>query len=230
MNKPVDVVCIGAHPDDVEIGMGGAVAGMAREGLSVAIVDLTNGEPTPHGTPEARAAEAARASEILGVTERRTLSQPNRFLTDTVDARLELASALRELRPSVLFVPYPLDAHPDHTAAHQIAMAGRFYAKLTKTDMPGEPHYPRRVYQYMAVHMRIATPPAFVLDVSDTLGLKLEALAAYRSQFGDNDANSGIIPMMELAARNWGTLIGVQAGEPFFTPEPVGVSSFIDLV
>jgi bacillithiol biosynthesis deacetylase BshB1 len=196
----------------------------------VAIVDLTNGEPTPHGTPEIRAGEAARAAAILGVAERRTLTQPNRYLVDTVDARLEVAEVIRELRPSVLFVPYPVDAHPDHIAAHQIAVASRFYAKLTKTQMGGEPHYPRRVYQYMAVHMRILVDPAFVLDVSSTLDRKLDALRAYRSQFGANESNTGIIPMMELTARMWGTHIGTAAGEPFFTAEPVGVRSLADLI
>ena len=105
-------------------------------------------------------------AEILGA-ERRTLTQPNRYLMDTVEARVELAEVLRELRPTHLFVPYPLDAHPDHVAAHQVASAARFYAKFTKTSMPGKPHYAARVFQYMAVHMRVAANPAFVLDVSE---------------------------------------------------------------
>lgn len=221
----MDVVCIGAHPDDVEIGMGASVAKMVREGLSVAIVDLTNGEPTPCGTPEARMVEAASAARTLGVTDRRTLGQPNRYLLDTIEARTELAEVLRELRPTRLFVPYALDAHPDHVAAHEIAMAARFYAKFTKTDMTGEPHYPQRVYEYMAVHMRIATEPAFVLDVSDELGLKMEALAAYESQFAANETNRGVIAMIEQTAREWGSRIGTAAGEPFFTPEVVGIRS-----
>jgi len=226
----VDVVCIGAHPDDVEIGMGGAVAAMADQGLVVAIVDLTNGEPTPHGSPEIRAAEAERAAKVLGAAERRTLSQPNRYLMDTIEARLELAQVLRELRPQVLFVPYPLDAHPDHLAAHSIAVAGRFYSKLTKTQMSGEPHYPRRVYQYMAVHMRIVAKPSFVIDVTDALERKIEALRAYKSQFSENESNSGIISMIDLTARTWGACIGTQAGEPFFTDEPVGVRSLAGLI
>jgi bacillithiol biosynthesis deacetylase BshB1 len=226
----VDVACIGAHPDDVEIGMGGSIATMVDQGLSVAIVDLTDGEPTPHGSPAVRAAEATRAAEVLGVAERRTLTQPNRYLMDTVEARLELAEVLRELRPAVLFVPYPVDAHPDHWAAHQVAVAARFYAKLTKTQMNGEPHYPRRVYQYMAVHMRIVESPSFVLDISAALERKLEALRAYKSQFGENEANTGIIPMMQLTASTWGTLIGTSAGEPFFTAEPIGIHSIADLI
>ena len=224
----MDVVCIGAHPDDVEIGMGASVAKMVREGLSVAIVDLTNGEPTPFGTPQKRATEAATAAKILGA-ERRTLTQPNRYLMDTVEARVELAEVLRELRPTHLFVPYPLDAHPDHVAAHQVASAARFYAKFTKTSMPGKPHYAARVFQYMAVHMRVAANPAFVLDVSEDLERKLAALAAYESQFVSNGSNRSIIPTIERTAREWGSRIGTQAGEPFFTPEVVGMRSIRDL-
>ncbi len=226
----VDAVCIGAHPDDVEIGMGATVRRMSRQGMRVAIVDLTDGEPTPHGTVERRMAEASRAGEILAVAERRTLSQPNRYLLDTVQARTELAEVLRELRPLIMFVPYPVDAHPDHIAAHAIATAARFYAKFTKTEMLGEPHYPARVYQYMAVHMRILAEPAFVMDVSDDLGSKLDALAAYESQFSAPEGNRSIISTMEETARWWGSRIGTSAGEPFFTPEPLGIRSIQDLV
>lgn len=224
-----DIVCIGAHPDDVEIGMGGTVAGMTAQGLDVTIVDLTDGEPTPHGTHELRIAEAARAAGLLGAT-RRTLTQPNRYLFDTVEARTELAEVLRELRPRVLFVPYPEDAHPDHIAAASIARAARFYAKFTKSDMMGEPHYPARVYHYMAVHMRLVREPSFVVDISQTMETKLRALECYESQFQANEHNRGIVPMLEAAARMWGTQIGVSAGEPFFAPEPVGIRSVADLV
>ena len=226
----VQVVCIGAHPDDVEIGMGASVAQLAKQGVSVGLVDLTNGEPTPHGTVETRAREASRAAEILGVSVRRTLTQPNRYLMDTVGARNELAEVLRELRPAVLFVPYPLDAHPDHIAAHSIATAARFYAKFTKTALRGEPHYPSRVYQYMAVHMRVAAQPSFVVDVSAELEVKLAALKAYESQFLVNERNAGIIGEMEQAALRWGSLIGTRAGEPFFTPEPVRIGSLRGLL
>jgi LmbE family N-acetylglucosaminyl deacetylase len=138
MSHSYDAVCVGAHPDDVEIGMGGTIAKMTGAGLKVAIVDLTNGEPTPHGSVEQRALESAAAARVLGA-QRRTLSQPNRYLMDTVEARIELATVLREFRPRLLFVPYPVDAHPDHVAAAQIALAARFYSKFTKTDMAHEP-------------------------------------------------------------------------------------------
>lgn len=227
--SPYDAVCVGAHPDDVEIGMGGTVAGMTKRGMRVAIVDLTNGEPTPYGSPEKRSRESAHAAKILGAT-RRTLTQPNRFLFDSVEARFELAEVLREFRPRMLFIPYPSDAHPDHIAASQIALAARFYGKLTKTAMANEPHYVPRVYRYMAVHQRIIAEPTFVIDVTHDLGTKIEALHAYESQFGANKNNAGIIPMMKATANMWGSLAGVTAGEPFFSLEPVALSTPADIL
>ena len=230
MPEPLyDALCIGAHPDDVEIGMGATVAKMVREGMKVAIVDLTDGEPTPHGSREKRALESANAARILGVA-RRTLSQSNRYLFDTVEARMELAEVMRAYRPRVIFVPYAEDAHPDHIAASQIAVAARFYSKFTKTDMSGEPFYPARVYRYMAVHMRVIAQPSFIVDVTEDLPTKLLAIAAYESQFSANPNNVGIIPMMEQSAAMWGALGQVGAGEPFFSLEPLAIRSVGDLI
>lgn len=225
----LDAVCIGAHPDDVEIGMGATVAGMVRRGMRVAIIDLTNGEPTPHGTPEKRAGEASASARVLGV-ERVTLDLPNRYLFDSVEARTLLAEVLRDFAPRMMFVPYPEDAHPDHIAASAISSAARFYAKLTKTKMRGEPHYPARLYHYMAVHLRIVREPSFIVDVTEDLPKKLEALRCYESQFVANEGNASVIPMMEETAAMWGRLARVGAGEPFFAPEPVAVRSVGDLV
>jgi bacillithiol biosynthesis deacetylase BshB1 len=220
-----DAVCLGAHPDDVEIGMGATIAKLARLGRRVAIVDLTNGEPTPYGTPEKRAQESAQAARILGAEKRVTLTLPNRYLFDTVEARREVAEVLRELRPRMLFVPYADDAHPDHIAASSIAVAARFYCKFTKTDMSGEPFFPPRVFRYMAVHQRVIAQPSFIVDVTDDVATKLEALRAYESQFSANPANSGIVEMMEQVAAMWGGLARVSAGEPFFALEPIALDS-----
>ncbi len=225
MSIVVDVVCVGAHPDDVEIGMGATVAGMARQGLSVAIVDLTDGEPTPAGSPEKRLAEAAEAASILGVSERATLSLPNRALFDSVEARTALAEALRRLRPRILFGPYPVDGHPDHVAASAIVRASRFWAKFSKTEMTGEPHHPARLYNYMPIHLRIVREPSFVVDVTEDLPAKMAALSAYRTQFVLNPANEGFMEMMDAVARRWGASIGTGAGEPFFAEETLGIGS-----
>ena len=223
-----DAVCVGAHPDDVEIGMGGTVAALAARGADVLIVDLTDGEPTPHGTHEQRMAEAVEAARLLGC-RRVTLDLPNRYLFDTVEARTSLAEVLRTERPRVLFGPYPEDAHPDHLAAARITEAARFYGKFTKTGMTGEPHYVPRAYRYMAVHLRLVREPSFLGDITDALPAKLAALGAYRSQFGDNPANASIIELMEQTARMWGGIGRVGAAEPFFALEPPVLRSVLDL-
>lgn len=224
-----DIMCIGAHPDDVEIGMGGTVASCARDGADVVIVDLTDGEPTPYGTHERRMSEAAESARILGC-RRITLGLANRLLVDDSEARTALAEVIRIERPSVLFVPYPEDAHPDHLAAARIAEAARFYAKLTKTSMKGEPFYPARVYRYMAVHLRLVREPSFLVDVSGTLEVKLSALRSFASQFVDNEANAGVFAQVERTARAYGDYARVEAAEPFFALETPVIRRVTDLV
>lgn len=203
--------------------MGATVALMAQQGLDVVLCDLTNGEPTPHGTPETRAREAASAAEVLGV-RRVTLTLPNRELRDTLEARRMLAEVIRDERPRWLFGPFAADAHPDHVAASAVCEAARFLAKLTKTDMRGEPHYPAKLYRYLAVHLRLLAKPSFIVDVSGQLDRKLAALACYRSQFEVNPANRGILEAMRTSAAGWGALVGADAGEPFYSAEEIGIS------
>jgi bacillithiol biosynthesis deacetylase BshB1 len=224
-----DVICFGAHPDDVEIGMGATAAKMARSGLDVLLVDLTDGEPTPRGTHETRMVEAAASASVLGV-RRLTLDLPNRELFDTVEARKAVAEVLRAERARIVFAPYPMDAHPDHIAASAIIEAARFYAKFVKTDMAGQPHYPARLYHYWAVHLRILEKPSFIVDVSEDLDAKMGALAAYESQFTTNEANVGILPWVRVQAASWGALIGTAAGEPFYAREQIGVRDVRDLL
>lgn len=220
-----DVLIVAAHPDDAELGMGGTIASLCAAGKRVAVVDLTNGEPTPHGSPELRAEETRRASEILGLKERRLLGLPNRELMDTVAARKALAAVIRELRPSLLFVPYWEDAHPDHLAAHAICIGARFYSKLTKTDMPHEPFYPRKIFHYLSVHMRVRIRPSFVYDTSEHHSRKMEAIRAYHSQFTAAVANQRIFGLLESEAAYWGHQIGVGFGEPFVCREEIKVST-----
>lgn len=224
-----DVICFGAHPDDVEIGMGATVAKMARTGIDVLLVDLTDGEPTPRGTHETRMVEAAASAAVLGA-RRLTLDLPNRELFDTVEARKKVAEVLRAERPRIIFAPYPIDAHPDHIAASAIIEAARFYAKFVKTDMAGEPHYPARSYHYWAVHLRVLEKPSFIVDVSEDLDAKMGALAAYESQFTTNERNVGILPWVRVQAASWGALVGVASGEPFYSREQIGVRDVRDLL
>src|SRR3989304_5312164 len=159
------ILAIGPHPDDVEIGMGGTILALLAQEHEVVLCDLTNGEPTPRGTPQRRAVEAAEAAHILGVGRRITLPLPNRMLADTVENRMLLAGVIREVRPDLLFLPYWIDAHPDHVAACVLAEAARFYAKLTKTEIPGEPFYPPRVFPFISTRYALPIKPTFLFDI-----------------------------------------------------------------
>ncbi len=132
----LDVLVIAPHPDDAELGMAGTIMKLGAEGRRVGVLDLTNGEPTPFGSPEIRAAETAEATHVLGLDWRENLGLPNRSLEPTLEARAKLAGVLRRVRPRWIFAPYWVDAHPDHVAATQLIEAARFWSKLTKTDLP----------------------------------------------------------------------------------------------
>lgn len=204
--------------------MGGAVSLFLGQGHDVTLCDLTNGEPTPRGTPERRMEEAAAAARVLGVARRITLPLPNRELVDTMDNRRMVAEVIREVRPDFLFVPYWVDAHPDHVAGAALAEAARFYAKLTKTAMRGEPHYPRRVYHFLTTHYDLHVRPSFILDVSTTFERKLEAVGVYASQFGSAPGEWKILDYLRRLNGYWGYLIGQAYGEPFVCREEVGLS------
>jgi len=228
----LDVLVIAPHPDDAELGMGGAILKMLAEGLQVGVLDLTDGEPTPHGSVELRAQETAHATELLGLPWRENLGLPNRFLEPTLEARAKLAGVIRRTRPRWLFAPYWEDAHPDHTAATQLVEAARFWAKLTKSDLEGEPWHPERIYNYYCVHLKMAPQPNFVLDISEHLEVKLAAITAYESQFitGRPTEPPNFLDKLRDEASYWGKAIGVKYGEPFACREPVGLNSLRSLV
>ena len=229
--KKLDVLVVAPHPDDAELGMGGAILRMLAEGQSVGILDLTSGEPTPHGTLEIRRAETAAASEILGITWRHNLGLPNRSLEPTLEARKLLASVFRLTQPRWIFAPYWIDAHPDHIAATQLVEAARFWSKLSQTDMPGDRHHPQRIYNYFCVHLKQVAQPAFVLDISPYWERKYEAIRCYQSQFvvGRDQQSPNFLEQLRDEAAFWGKSIGVPYGEPFASREPLGLKSLAQL-
>jgi N-acetylglucosamine malate deacetylase 1 len=228
----LDLLVIAPHPDDAELGMGGALLRFKSEGLRVGVLDLTNGEPTPHGSPEIRARETAAATKILQLDWRENLGLPNRSLEATLDARRQLAEVFRRTKPRWLFAPYWVDAHPDHVAATQLIEAARFWSKLTKTDMAGEPYYPARIFYYWCVHLRVIDRPAFVLDISDFWDRKRAAIECYASQFiaGRPQEPPTLIDRLRDQAAAWGWSIGTRYGEAFWSREPIGLSSLRDFV
>src|SRR5438067_1101973 len=218
---PLDYLVIAPHPDDAELAAGGTILLLKSQGARVGVLDLTDGEPTPHGSPESRRCETDAATALLGLDWRGNLGLPNRSLVADLDSRRKVAVALRELRPRVVFAPFWEDAHPDHVAASQLIDAARFWAKLTKTDMPGEPFYPHRIVYYFSVHLRLHVKPSFVLDISAHIEGKMRALACYRSQFVEG--RPAFLDELRDRARYWGWLIGAAYGEPFLCREEIGL-------
>lgn len=228
----LDILVVAPHPDDAELGMAGAILRFKAEGLSVGVLDLTSGEPTPLGSLETRARETAAATEILGLDWRENLGLPNRTLEPTLEGRGKLAGLVRRTRPRWLFAPYWVDAHPDHVAATQLIEAARFWSKLSRTDLPGEPHYPERILYYYCVHLREIPRPAFVLDISAYWEKKQAAIECYHSQFVDHQPPQGprLVDRLRGQAATWGWSIGVRYGEPFASREPIGLSSMSGLL
>lgn len=228
----LDALVIAPHPDDAELGMGGGILRLLSEGKRVGVLDLTNGEPTPHGSPEIRAAETAEATKILDLTWRGNLGLTNRSLEATLDARHKLAGVIRQTKPRWLFAPFWVDAHPDHVAATELVDAARFWSKLSKCDIPGERHHPERIYNYYCVHLKMAPQPAFVMDISNFWEQKLESIMAYQSQFvkGREEMDPSFADKLRTDAAFWGQSIGVKYGEPYNCREPIGLQSFGSLV
>jgi len=220
----LDILVVAPHPDDAELGMGGTIVKLREEGLKVGILDLTSGEPTPNGSLEARARETAAASEALNVAWRENLGLPNRSLVADLDARHKLAAVFRRTKPRWLFAPYWVDAHPDHTAACELVEAARFWSKLTKCDLPGEPHHPQRIYHYFSVHLRLVPQVDFIVDISQQWPRKRAALASYESQFMIGRP-PGFFDRFEIDSAYWGKMIGTTHGEAFACREPIALSS-----
>jgi len=229
----LDVLVVAPHPDDAELGMAGTIMTLRAEGRRVGVLDLTDGEPTPYGSPERRVEETARATEILGLDWRGNLGLTNRALEPSLPARAALAGVFRQCQAPWIFAPYWADAHPDHLAATELVEAARFWAKLTKTDsladgpLPGDPYYPTQVFYYFAFHLRHVPKPDFIVDISPYWDQKEAAIRAYASQLieGRPTEPPTIIDRLRELAGTWGFLINARYGEGFATREPLGLTS-----
>jgi LmbE family N-acetylglucosaminyl deacetylase len=230
----LDLIAVGAHPDDVEIACGGTLARLAARGYSVGIVDLTDGEPTPLSPgPEVRFAEAKRAAEILGATCRINLNMPNRRLFDSFENRVALAKVFRRYRPKVIigFGGKTVLASPDHYQAMLITDAAVFYSRLTKWDeyFDGLPTHTivNQLSFPIALHgLDLPESSGYIVaDIGSTLELKLEAIRAYRTQFPASKA--GIFRAVESMNRYQGLTAGFEAGEVFMTYRSVGIDDLM---
>lgn len=179
---PVDVLAVGAHPDDVELGCGGTVLALGARGRSVGILDLTRGEMGTRGTPEGRAREAMEAASILGARFRYGLDLGDGGLRTDRDAELAIVDVVRACRPTLVLAPLPEDRHPDHARAGALARDAAFYAGLRALETDASAHRPQQVVFYPASSL---PSPSFLVDVSAVFERKLSAIRAFRSQFHD---------------------------------------------
>ena len=221
----LDALIVAPHPDDAEISLGGTIAKLLAGGWKVGILDLTSGEPTPLGSVETRRAETLAANAALGNPWRQNLGLPNRSLEPSLIHRRALAEVFRKVRPRLLFSPFYEDAHPDHTAATKLVEDARFWSKLSKSDLAGEPFHPARVLYYFSVHLRIVERPSFVIDISDQAEAKRAAIDCYKTQLRPEQ-----IDAVFDRTRFWGQTVGVRHAEPVASREPIGLASLDGLL
>lgn len=229
-NAGYEVIAFGAHPDDLEAAMGGTTVKLARKGLSVLFVDLCEGEPARHAAHGERHKQALKAAEILGV-ERKTLTLQDRLISDTTDARLQVARLLRENRPRMVFTTAGVGVHPDHKAITEIVTHGVFYARLPKWDeVPGgeqlrgtEPH---EIHRLFFGHCRMESAWDrfdFAVDVSNVYDVKTDALRAYEAVFSGDQAT--LLEKYKAEDRYVGSLVGVPYAEAFRSRSPLLVDN-----
>ncbi|SDW29772.1 bacillithiol biosynthesis deacetylase BshB1 [Paenibacillus sp. CF384] len=180
MIEAVDILAFGAHPDDVEIGMGGTIAKHTSEGFKVAICDLTEAEMSSNGTVETRRQEAAEASSVLGLSHRSTLKLPDRGLTGSAEQIAAIVTEIRRLRPRLVFAPYWSDRHPDHVSCSRLIEEAVFNAKL-RNYLPELP--PVQVEQLYFYYINDSNEVSLITDISEHMETKIQSLQAYRSQF-----------------------------------------------
>ncbi len=220
---PLDLLALAAHRDDVEQTCGGTLLKMAERGYRTGILDLTQGEMGTRGTAEDRGSEAAEAARILKVSWRHALDIPDGRVENTWENRIKVARVLREQRPRVLILPYWEGRHPDHYTASILGYEAAFLSGLAKLPLEGSAHRPFKII-YASLYRDVR--PTFVVDITSQFETRLASLMAYKSQFTDQQAGSGIFPAqkeirarIESMARYYGLLGGVTYAEPFMQKE-----------
>ena len=236
----VDVLAIGAHPDDVELGCGGTIAKLISEGKKVAILDLTQGELGTRGTNETRAIEAKNAGEILGISARENLKMKDGFLVNSEEYQLRIIKTIRTYQPEIVFCNAVDDRHPDHAKAAKLASDACFLSGLIKieTEESGkkqEKWRPKQVFHYIQWKN---LEPDFVIDISGFLDKKIESCLAYKTQFYDPTSTEPTTPISSKSflnsityrAQDLGRLAGVEHAEGFTTEKTLALKNFDGII
>jgi len=235
MNQ-VDILAIFAHPDDVELAVGGTLLKMKNLGYTTGALDVTRGEMGTRGTVDSRAKEAEEAARILKLDVRENLGLPDGHVFAEDESRVKLVRVLRRLKPKVILTHQDGDPHPDHNHIVQLVRESSRLASMRKYDEDGGekiqmPNVAHTVFS-RNVH------PSFIVDISDFLDEKMTAIYAHASQFYDPKSTEpetrltaqGFLNELENRSRYFGSLIGVGAGEPFYVREALNIADPVDLL
>ncbi|MDY3521935.1 bacillithiol biosynthesis deacetylase BshB1 [Riemerella anatipestifer] len=236
----VDILAIGAHPDDVELGCGGTLAKFISQGKKVAIVDLTEGELGTRGTNETRAKEAKRASNILGVMARENLGMKDGFLSNTEEYQMRIVKMVRKYQPEIIFANAIDDRHPDHAKAAKLVSDACFLSGLIKIETvdAGETQpvwRPKHIFNYIQWK---SIKPDFVVDISDFMDKKIEACLAYETQFYNPNSEEPMTPIstkdflesLTYRAQDLGRLSGVSYAEGFTSEKLIAFKNFDSII
>jgi bacillithiol biosynthesis deacetylase BshB1 len=224
----LDVLAIMAHPDDAELLCGGALARSARAGERVGVLDLTRGEMGSWGTVESREASARKAADVLGLVIRRNAGLEDGALENSQESRVRVAGLIRELQPRVVVTHWRVGRHRDHRVAAELVRDASFLAGLKNFPASGDPFRPQKVV-YATLFREDAPKPTFVIDITDTIDAKLDALKCYPSQFDARPGMGEVFPAGDRPVYDQirahcavaGSRIRTAYGEPFWTEETV---------
>ncbi|AZQ44791.1 bacillithiol biosynthesis deacetylase BshB1 [Nonlabens ponticola] len=236
----LDILAIGAHPDDIELSCAGVLAKEAAAGKKIGIVDLTRGELGTRGTPEIRDQEATKAAKILGVAVRENLGFADGFFVNDKQHQLEIVKMIRKYQPEIVICNAVEDRHPDHAKGSDLTSVSCFLSGLRKIEtlddqgVNQEQWRPKNVYHYIQWKDLV---PDIVVDITGHLETKMDAVKAYKSQFFDPDNNEPATPIssnnffesIRYRAANLGRLIGTDHAEGFTTERYPAVDSLFDL-
>lgn len=236
----VDVLAIGAHPDDVELGCGGTLAKLISEGKKVAIVDLTQGELGTRGTNFTRAEEAAEASKILRISARENLKMKDGFIQNSEEYQMKIVTMIRKYQPEIVLSNAIDDRHPDHAKASKLVSDACFLSGLVKieTVLEGnnqQPWRPKHIFNY--IQWKNITPD-FVIDITDFMQKKIDACLAYKTQFYDPNSTEPMTPIatkdflesLTYRAQDLGRLSGVDFAEGFTTEKLIALKNFDGII
>ena len=231
--RPLDVLALAAHPDDVEQTCGGTLIRMAEQGYRTGVLDLTAGDMGSRGTPELRIEESKTSAAHLLLSWRQNLRWPDARLENTITARMTLAGVIRRVKPRVVILPYWTGRHPDHYRTAEVGYEACFLAGLRRLEEDTPPHRPFKVL-YASLYANVT--PSFVVDISRQFERRMAALLSYASQYGDLGEASDLFPnakeieeRLASVSRFYGNLIGVKYGEPYVLKETIQIDDIVSM-